>query len=62
MNKKQAEAKANQLFNKHGNYKQFDIMDLGKISRAAENVLMNGGDMDEAEAALIEAIDIYEVK
>lgn len=33
-----------------------------KLSRAAENVLMNGGDMDEAEAALIEAIDIYEVK
>jgi len=45
--------------NKHGQMKQFDIMDLSKISDAGKAAAKAGASIDEAVAA---ACDKYEVK
>jgi hypothetical protein len=47
------------IFNRIGKGIQFSIFDLGKISEAAEKVLLAGGTEQEAEAAMAEAIQRY---
>lgn len=51
----------NQIFNRIGNGIQFDIMDLRYIDAAARNVLVAGGNAEEAEAAMAVAIEQYRV-
>jgi len=51
----------NQIFNRIGNGIQFDIMDLRYIDAAARNVLVAGGNAEEAEAAMAIAIEQYRV-
>jgi hypothetical protein len=54
-----AEVTAAVIFNRIGKGVQFSIFDLGKISQAAEQVLLAGGTEQEAEAAMAEAIAKY---
>ena len=49
------------IFYKIGNGIQFNIMNLGKISDAAKNVLIAGGSLELAEEAMAEAIEVYRV-
>ena len=49
------------IFNKLGSGIQFNIMDLGKISNSAKNVLVAGGSIEVAEAAMAVAISLYKV-
>lgn len=55
-----------QLFNQHGNRRQFNVMDLGKISRAAETAYDAAATHDDglvaADAAMRAACDKYEVR
>lgn len=55
-----------QLFNQHGNRRQFNVMDLGKISRAAETAYDAAATHDDglvaADAAMRAACDKYAVK
>ena len=47
------------IFYKIGNGIQFNIMNLGKISDAAKNVLIAGGSLQAAETAMAVAIAQY---
>jgi len=49
----------NEIFNRIGNCIQFNIMNLGRIDAAARNVLIAGGNLQEAEAAMAIAIAQY---
>lgn len=53
-----------QLFNQHGNRRQFNVMDLGKISRAAEAAYdastTHDAGLAAADVAMREACDKYE--
>lgn len=55
------ENQVNQMFNKLGDCIQFNIMDLGKIDKAAKNILLAGGSLEEAEMAMAEAIQKYRI-
>jgi len=47
------------MFYKLANGIQFNIMNLGKISDAAKKVLLAGGELEDAEAAMQTAIAQY---
>jgi len=49
----------NEIFNRIGNCIQFNIMNLGRIDVAARNVLVAGGSLEAAEAAMAVAIEQY---
>ena len=49
------------MFYKLANGIQFNIMDLGKIDKAAKAVLAVGGALEDAEAAMLQAISQYRV-
>jgi len=49
------------MFYKLANGIQFNIMDLGKIDKGAKVVLLAGGALEDAEAAMLEAIAQYRV-
>jgi len=49
------------LYKKLGNCVQVNIMDLGKILDAAENILVAGGAIEDAEVAMAAAIAKYRV-
>lgn len=49
----------NAMFNVLGNCIQFDIMNLRYVDAAARNVLVAGGSIEEAEAAMAAAIEQY---
>lgn len=61
LSKKKIEDAAEKIFNRIGKNIQFNIMDLGKISKAAEDVLSAGGTEEAAEAAMKEAIEKYKI-
>lgn len=54
-----AENAAAAAFRKYGQNRQFDIFDLGKITRAGADAALAGGDVDAAVKA---ACDQYERK
>ena len=56
---KKIQNKAEQMFYKLGKNIQFNMMDLGKISKAAESVLIAGGTDEAAESAMSNAISQY---
>ena len=49
------------FFRKYANNVQFNIMDVGKVMAAAENILVVGGKVKDAEAAMLVAIEKYKV-
>lgn len=53
------ERESEAAFKKHGSGIEFDIFDLGKISKAGEDAGKAGEDI---EAAVIEAIEKYRIK
>lgn len=48
-------------FRKYATGVQFDIMDVGKVIASAENILIVGGKIQDAENAMLEAIEQYRV-
>ena len=59
--KRNIEKLVEEMFYRLANNIQFNIMDLGKISRAAEDVLIQGGALCHAESAMLTAIDKYRI-
>ncbi len=61
---KLVEAAVETAFNKHGNRKQFNILDLGKINAAGTKAAGTEGEIkhDAIEAAVKAACDQYEKK
>lgn len=59
--KLKAETIAQQMFRTFADRIEFNIMDVGKVLRAAENIILAGGTEDEAEAAIKAAIEKYRV-
>ncbi len=57
---KKLDAEVTAAFNKHGNRIQFNIMDLGKISKAGRDAYETGG-LEAMEKAVIDAIAKYRV-
>jgi len=49
------------MFYKLANGIQFNIMNLGKVGDAAKKVLLAGGELEDAEAAMQAAIAQYRV-
>jgi hypothetical protein len=47
------------MFYKLANGIQFNIMDLGKVANAAKKILLAGGELENAEAAMQVAIAQY---
>ena len=58
---KRIKGEVDRLFKLHGTGVQFNIMDLGKIDKAAKAVLAVGGAIEDAEAAMLQAISQYRV-
>lgn len=56
---KAAKAKVEAMFYKLGNNVQINIMDLGKVARPVETMLINGGTDDDAEALMMVQIAKY---
>lgn len=54
ISKKKVESKVERLFNDLGKNIQFNLMDLGKIARPVEDLLLAGG-TDEAATDLMNA-------
>lgn len=59
MNKKAVDKKVDEIFYKLGYGIQFGIMDLGKVDKLIRDVVIAGGNDEEAEGAMKVAIAMY---
>ncbi len=50
---KEIEGTTLKLYNKHCSHVQFNVMDLSKLTREAEQILANGGTEEAAAASII---------
>jgi hypothetical protein len=62
LTKKRINEIVSDLFRRLANGIQIPILDLGKVSRSAETILLSGGSLEEAEASMKDSIETYRVK